>query len=74
MADREAANQMEALRAEARYRRERADLYRAKLQTGRAENLQKLRDLERARDLAAERVETAERAAATERELRRGST
>lgn len=55
---------MEALRAEARYRRERADLYRARLQTGRAENLQKLRDLERARDLAAERVATAERAAA----------
>ena len=62
-ADREETNRMEALRAEARYRRERADLYRARIQTGRAENLQKLRDLERAAEQTAERLAAAEREA-----------
>ena len=64
-ADRDEANRLEALRAEARYRRERADLYRARIQTGRAENLQKLRDLERAAEQTAERLAAAERAAKT---------
>ena len=63
-ADREQANRMEALRAEARYRRERADLYRARLQTGRADNLQRMRDLQRAADQAAERLAAAVKAAA----------
>ena len=62
-ADREEANRLEALRAEARYRRERADLYRARVQTGRAQNLQKLRDLERAAEQTAERLAAAEREA-----------
>ena len=60
--DREAANRLEALRAEARYRRERMELYRARMSTGRADNLQKMRDLERAAAQAAERLEAWERA------------
>ena len=63
MDEREAANRMEALRAEARYRREKMELYRARLNTGRATNLQRMRDLERAADQAAERLEAAQRAA-----------
>jgi hypothetical protein len=61
--DREAANQLEALRAEARYRREKMELYRARLSTGRATSLQKMRDLERAADQAAERLEAWEKRA-----------
>ena len=62
--EREAANRMEALTAEARYRRERMELYRARLSTGRASDLQRMRDLSRAADQAAERLAAAKRAAA----------
>jgi hypothetical protein len=64
MDEREAANRMEALTAEARYRRERAELYRARMSTGRATNLQKMRELDRAADQAAERLAAAKRTAA----------
>ncbi len=64
--EREAANRMEALTAEARYRRERMELYRARLSTGRADNLQRMRELERAADQAAERLAAAKRTAPAE--------
>ena len=47
MTDRE-ADRLEELREEARYRRERLELYRARLYGGRAVNMTKLRELERA--------------------------
>ena len=49
------------LRAEARYRRERLELYKARLYAGRARGgLDKLRELQRAADGAAARVRRAE--------------
>ncbi len=41
-------NRLEELRVEARYHRERRDLYRAKLHGGRPTSPARLRDLERA--------------------------
>jgi hypothetical protein len=55
------------LREEARYRRERLELYKARLYAGRARNQDKLRELQRAHDGAVARVRRAEaRASATE--------
>lgn len=51
---------LEQLRAEARYRRDRLRLYRAKLYGGRARNPAKLRELERASDGAEARFRQAE--------------
>jgi hypothetical protein len=51
------------LREEARYRRERLALYRARLYAGRASSLGKLRELQRASDGAAARVRRAAAAA-----------
>jgi hypothetical protein len=48
------------LREEARYRRERLELYKARLYAGRARGLNKLRELQRASDGAAARVHRAE--------------
>ena len=48
------------LREEARYRRERLELYKARLYAGRARNQGKLRELQRAHDGAAARVRRAE--------------
>ncbi len=48
------------LQAEARYRRERCELYRARIYAGRAHSLDKLRELQRASDGAAARVRRAE--------------
>jgi hypothetical protein len=45
---------------EARYRRERLGLYKARLYAGRARDQNKLRDLQRAADGAAARVRRAE--------------
>ena len=50
---------LDQLRAEARYRRDRLRLYRAKLYGGRAANPAKLRELERASDGAADRLRRA---------------
>jgi hypothetical protein len=60
-AARDARNEREQLRDEARYRRERLELYRARLYSGRAVGQGKLRELERASEGAAARLERAVR-------------
>jgi hypothetical protein len=62
-AQRDARNERERLRDEARYRRERLELYRARLYGGRAASQSKLRELQRASDGAAARLRRAEAAA-----------
>jgi hypothetical protein len=62
-AQRDERNERERLRDEARYRRERLELYRARLYGGRAASQGKLRELERASDGAAARLRRAEEAA-----------
>jgi hypothetical protein len=62
-AARDERNERERLREEARYRRERLDLYRARLYGGRATSQGKLRELQRASDGAAARLRRAEAAA-----------
>jgi hypothetical protein len=52
-------NERERLRDEARYRRERLELYRARLYGGRAISQSKLRELERASEGAAARLRRA---------------
>jgi len=56
-------NERDQLREEARYRRERLDLYRARLYGGRAASQGKLRELRRASDGASARLRRAEAAA-----------
>jgi hypothetical protein len=56
---RDARNERARLRDEARYRRERLELYRARLYSGRAVGQGKLRELQRASDGAAARLERA---------------
>lgn len=63
-AARDDRNERERLRDEARYRRERLELYRARLYGGRAASQTKLRELQRASDGAAARLRRAEAAAA----------
>ena len=63
-ARREERNEMARLRDEARYRRERLELYRARLYGGQAANPGKLRELEQACEGAAARLRRAEAAAA----------
>jgi hypothetical protein len=60
-AARDARNEREQLRDEARYRGERLELYRARLYSGRAVGQGKLRELERASEGAAARLERAVR-------------
>jgi hypothetical protein len=60
---RDKRNERERLRDEARYRRERLELYRARLYSGRAASQGKLRELQRASDGAAARLRRAEAAA-----------
>ena len=62
-AARDERNERERLRDEARYRRERRELYRARLYGGRAASQGKLRELQRASDAAAARLRRAEAAA-----------
>ena len=59
-AARDERNERERLRDEARYRRERLELYRARLYGGRAASQIKLKELERASDGAAARLSQAE--------------
>jgi hypothetical protein len=59
---RDARNDRAQLRDEARYRRERLDLYRAKLYAGRAISQSKLRELQRASNGAEARLRRAEQA------------
>jgi hypothetical protein len=61
-AARDERNELERLRDEARYRRERLDLYRARLYGGGAASQGKLRELQRASDGAAARLRRAEAA------------
>ena len=60
-AARDARNELAQLRDEARYRRERLELYRARLYSGRALSQSKLRELELASDGAAARLARAGR-------------
>ena len=53
---------LEQLRADARYRRERLDLYRAKVYGPRPTSPSRLAELERDYDFAAERLKRASRA------------
>ncbi len=53
------ALRLDQLRAEARYHRQRVDLYRARLYGGRAVNAARLEELQRASDRAAERLSQA---------------
>jgi hypothetical protein len=62
-AARDERNERERLRDDARYRRERLELYRARLYGGRAASQGKLRELQRASDGAAARLRRAEAAA-----------
>lgn len=55
------ANRLAELRAEARYARERYDLYRAKAYGQRPTSVQRLRELERASEAAQARLVHAER-------------
>jgi hypothetical protein len=55
-------HRLEELRQEARYRRERLELYRARLYGGRAVSQSKLRDLERSSEGAAARLRRAKSA------------
>jgi hypothetical protein len=57
----EAADRLEDLRDEARYRRERLELYKARMYGGRARREDKLRELQRSSDGAAARLSRAER-------------
>jgi len=51
---------LEQLRAEARYHRQRLDLYRARLYGGRTLSVARLEEFERAADAAADRLHQAE--------------
>jgi hypothetical protein len=62
-AARDERNERERLRDEARYRRERLELYRARQYGGRAVSESKLRELQRASDGAAARLRRADAAA-----------
>jgi hypothetical protein len=55
-----ARDEREQLREEARYRRERLALYRARLYAGRATSQNKLRELQRSSDGAAARLRRAQ--------------
>jgi hypothetical protein len=58
------ADRLAALQADARYARERRDLYRARALTGRPFNPARLRELERHVEQTAERLAAARRDAA----------
>ena len=62
-ASRDERNELERLRDEARYRRERLELYRARLYGGRAVSQGKLREYQRASEGATARLRRAEAAA-----------
>jgi hypothetical protein len=59
-------NHIDHLRMDARYHRERRDLYRAKTYGPRATTPERLRELERAYEQAAERLQAAEARAKAE--------
>jgi hypothetical protein len=59
MTDRQTAR-LDELRTEADYHRQRLDLYRARLYSGRAVSMARLEEFQRASDRAAERLSRAE--------------
>lgn len=59
-------DELSALRADARYARERLDLYRAKAYSGRATSAERQRELQRRADETLERLRFAERQARAE--------
>jgi hypothetical protein len=61
------SHRLEQLAAEARYHRQRLDLYRARLYGGRAVSLARLEEFERASDDAAARLRQAREAASPAR-------
>ena len=65
-------DEREELREEARYRRERLAIYRARLYAGRAANQSKLRELQRASDGAAARLHRADERASSATRARAG--
>ena len=67
MRDPREAERVEELREEARYRRERLALYKARLYGGRPLDGSKLRELQRSSDGAAERLRHAEERGAASR-------
>jgi hypothetical protein len=73
MSDRE-ADRLWELREEARYRRERLELYRARLYGGRARSQDKYRELQRSADGAAARLRRAENALAAPPQADRGES
>jgi hypothetical protein len=66
MTDRQTAR-LDQLRTEARYHRQRLDLYRARLYGGRAVNPARLEEFQRASDNAAERLRQAREGASPAR-------
>jgi len=58
---------LEQLRAEARYRRERYDLYRARVYSGKPTSDARLRELQRASEAAEARLRAATHVTAAER-------
>ena len=69
MRDHREAERVEELREEARYRRERLALYKARLYGGRPLDESKLRELQRSSDGAGERLRHAEQRGAASRPL-----
>jgi hypothetical protein len=65
MPDRESAR-LDQLRTEADYHRQRLELYRAKLYSGRAVSMERLKEYQRASDNAAARLAAARGAAKQE--------
>jgi hypothetical protein len=65
MPDRESAR-LDQLRTEADYHRQRLELYRAKLYSGRAVSMERLKEYQRASDNAAARLQAARAAAKQE--------
>jgi len=57
------SRQLEQLRAEARYHRQRLDLYRARLYAGRALSVARLEEFQRVCDAAADRLDQARKGA-----------
>jgi hypothetical protein len=53
-------DRIDDLKEDARYRRERLELYKAKLYAGRARRLDRLRELQRSYDGAADRLRRAQ--------------
>jgi hypothetical protein len=73
MTDRE-ADRLAELREEARYRRERLELYKARLYGGRARSQDKYRELQRSADGAAARLRRAENQSAVPSEPKHGES